>query len=325
MSAEQHHYVPQFLLKNFTRGKKPKVFVYDKHTGKSFRTNIKNVATENGFYDLEFKDRVLTLEPGLAHLEANTSRIIRKLLREKNVKLLNQDEVAILATFLAVQFVRTKEFRLRFEHLGELLAQKLGDMGASEKSIEESIRGPANIPQDKLFGFRFLLRVTDFVPHFLNKVWLLYETANACPFYISDNPIGLHNERDYRPYGNLGLAVPGIEIYFPISSTLCLSLLCPTIAEEFQRAHNKVRMLDQMAPDLADTTMARPAVARAFFEGLSEGTAIKIIEDNVTMINSLQVVYSSRFVYCENDAFELVERMIRDDPNCRQGLRLTIN
>jgi|SRR3972149_1443164 len=314
MQGEQQHYVPRFLLKNFAHGKKPKIFAYDKSNDKRFHTNIKNVAAENGFYDLEVEDGVLTMEPNLAHLEANTSGIIKKLIKDRNIKSLSEDEVAILALFLAVQFVRTKEHRLKFEHLGKQVAQKLHDMrGVSKENIKELIRSSESVPEDKLFGLRSLVKAKEFVPHFLNKAWVLLETTPKNPFFISDNPIGLHNDMDFGPYGNLGLAAKGIQIYLPISSTLCLNLLCPTLAEEFVKAYDNLKLLDQAASELADSAIKRPALARAFCDGLVNGTPIKVVEDNVTMINSLQVVYSSRFVYCESNGFELVERMIRDN------------
>ena len=321
MQGEQQHYVPRFLLKNFTHGKKPKIFVYDKSNDNRFHTNIKNIAAENGFYDLEFEDGVLTAEPSLARLEANTSGIIKKLIKGRNIKSLSEDEVAILALFLAVQFVRTKEHRLRFEHLGKQITQKLCDMGVKEEKINEFIGSPGSSPEDKLFGLRSLVNAKEFVPHFLNKAWVLLETTSRNPFFISDNPIGLHNDMHFGPYGNLGLAVKGIQIYLPISSTLCLNFLCPTIAEEFVKAYDNIRHLDQVAPGLADSAMKKPAFARAFCDGLVNGTQIRVVEDNVTMINSLQVVYSSRFVYCESDAFKLIERMIRDNQKYREGLK----
>jgi hypothetical protein len=321
MPGEQQHYVPQFLLKNFTHGKKPKIFVYDKSNDKRFQTNIKNIASETGFYDLEVEDSALTMEPHLAHLEANTSEIIKKLIKVRNIKSLSEDETGILALFLAVQFVRTKEHRLKFEHLGKLLAQWLRDMGASEENNEEVTRSSGSALEDKVFGLRSLVGAKDLVPHFLNKAWVLLETIPRNPFFISDNPIGLHNGMDHGPYGNLGLAVTGIEIYLPISSTLCLNLLCPTIAEKYKKAYDNLRILDQMALELADSAMKKPAFASAFYDGLINGTPIKVVEDNVTMINSLQVVYSSRFVYCESNAFELVERMIKDNQEYRTGLK----
>lgn len=325
MPGEQHHYVPIFILKHFTKGKKPQIYVYDKSNDNQFHTNIKNIAAENGFYDLEVDDGALTLEPGLAHLEENTSGIIKKIIKQKTLKILDEHEVAILAVFLAVQFVRTKEHRLRFEHLGELFAQKLRDMGATEENIAEQTKSATGLPEDKLIGLRSVLGAKEFVPHFLNKVWVLYETTHKYPFYISDNPLTLHNEVDHGPYGNIGLAVKGIEIYLPISTTLCLGFLCPSIAEEFQKAYDTIQSLDKTSPGLADAIMNKPEAARAFCEGLVNGTPIQVIEDSVTMMNSLQVMFSSRFVYCENNSFDLVKRMIGDNEKFREGLKPTVS
>lgn len=325
MPGEQHHYVPRFLLKHFTQGEKPKIFVYDKSNDNKFHTNIKNIAAENGFYDIEVDDGILTLEPGLAQLESNSSGIIKKLIKQRTLKTLDEHEVAILAVFLAVQFVRTKEYRLRFEHLGELFAEKLREIGATEENIAEQTKSATGLPEDKLIGLQSVLGAKEFVPYFLNKVWVLFETTNKRPFYISDNPLTLHNELDHGPYGNIGLAVRGIEIYLPISTTLCLGLLCPSIAKEFQKAYENLRILDQEVPGMADTIMNKPKAARAFCEGLVNGTPIQIIEDNVMMMNSLQVMYSSRFVYCEIDSFDLVKSMLTDNEKFREGLKPTVN
>ncbi len=317
--------MPRFLLKYFTKGKKPKIYVYDKANDYKFKTNIKNIAAEDGFYDLEVDNSILTLEPGLAHLEANTSGIIKKLNKEKRVKTLDEHEVAILSVFLAVQFVRTKDYRLRFEHLGKLFSQKLRDMGASEENIKEITKPPLGMPEDKLIGLMSVAGAMEFVPYFLNKAWVLFETTYAVPFYISDNPITLHNEIDHRPYGNLGLGVKGIEIYLPISSTLCLGLLCPSIAEKFKEAYYHIKTIDQKAPGLADIVIKNAKAARAFCEGLFTGSPIRIIENNVTMINSLQVMFSSRFVYCETDSFDLVKRMIKDNQKYRESIKPVIS
>lgn len=325
MPGEQHHYVPKFLLKNFTHGKKPKIFVYDKSNDKRFHTNIKNIAAESGFYDIEVPEGILTLEPGLAHLETHASGIIKKLTQENSIRSLNEHDIAILAVFLAVQFVRTKEHRLRFEHLGKLLEKRMREMGATDENIEGLKRGPDGTSQDKLIGLKSVLDANEFVPYFLNKAWVLFETTHKHPFFISDNPLTLHNELNHGPYGNLGLAVRGIEIYLPISTTLCLGLLCPSIAEQFQKAQENMKILDAIAPGLADSAMNKPDAARAFCDGLANGSPIKIIEDSVTMLNSLQVMYSSRFVYCETDSFELVERMIRDNGKFREGLKPSVS
>ena len=53
--AENQHYVPEMLLQNFAvagRGKEPQLHVFDKQTGRTFRTAIKKVVAERAFYDL---------------------------------------------------------------------------------------------------------------------------------------------------------------------------------------------------------------------------------------------------------------------------------
>jgi hypothetical protein len=325
MAGEQQHYVPKFLLRNFTHGKKPHLFVYDKSNDKRFQTNIKNIAAENGFYNFNIEDEVLTLEPSLADFEAISSGLFKRLVHEKNLTVLAEQELITLSVFLAIQFVRTKEHRLRYEHLGNLMVQKLRDLGATEDNIKEFTKSPDGIPEEKLVGIKAILNAKELAPHFLNKAWVLYETTHKHPFFTSDNPLVLHNSIDHGPYGNLGLAVRGIEIFLPISTTLCLCLLCPTIAEEFQNAHENMKILDQLSPGLADSTMQNPAFARAFCNGLMNGTPIKTHEDNVTMINSLQVRFSSRFVYCETDTFDLVKRMIKDNEKYREGHKPTVD
>jgi hypothetical protein len=54
MPDDHQHFVPQLLLRNFATGSRrnKQIWVFDKQTGKEFRTAVRNVATEGGFYDL---------------------------------------------------------------------------------------------------------------------------------------------------------------------------------------------------------------------------------------------------------------------------------
>lgn len=324
MAGERHHYVPKFLLKNFTAGKKQQIWVYDKSNDKKFQSHIKNVAVEKGFYDLEVDDGVLTLEPDLAHLEGNSSKIVKKILKEQTLQTLDQSEMARLALFLAVQFVRTKEHRLRVESLFEIIDKKLREMGVPDEQIKDQLDNAEGLPQDKLIGLKAILDAKEFAPHFLNKEWVLFQSSNKAPFYISDNPITLHNNIDHGPRGSIGLAVKGIEIYLPISTTFCIGLLCPSVAANFQKVHREILILDKSAPGLADSLIKNARATRSYCEGLVNKTPIPLVEENVTMMNSLQIMYSSRFVYCEREAFDLVHEMLSDDEKYRGGLKPSV-
>ncbi len=77
---KNQHYVPQFLLEQFTKPGTDQLFAFDKLTGRSFPTNIRNVAAEKAYYDITFEDAILTLEPSLSRVETNAAGIIQRLL-----------------------------------------------------------------------------------------------------------------------------------------------------------------------------------------------------------------------------------------------------
>ena len=78
------HYVPQFLLRRFCDNKTNQVYVYDKQTGRSFRTNIRNIIAERSFYDFKVDDKTKSIEKWLTQIEGSAANIIEtKITREK--------------------------------------------------------------------------------------------------------------------------------------------------------------------------------------------------------------------------------------------------
>ena len=80
MGDQLQHYVPRFLLRQFGRGKKDHVRVYDKQSGASFAFSASKksaiaVAAEYHMYDFEFAGEQVTIEPALADLESKTATL----------------------------------------------------------------------------------------------------------------------------------------------------------------------------------------------------------------------------------------------------------
>ena len=50
-SPKKQHYVPKWYLRNFSSNGKT-IYSYDKVNGKSYPTNVNDIAQENCFYDL---------------------------------------------------------------------------------------------------------------------------------------------------------------------------------------------------------------------------------------------------------------------------------
>jgi hypothetical protein len=84
------------------------------------------------------------------------------------------------------------------------------------------------------------------------KVIFLSRAAPKRTFYVSDNPVALNNRLNLGPYGNLGLAVKGIEIYLPLSANLIQCAFCPSIFMDVsQRITVSRNQLRAKAQDLA--------------------------------------------------------------------------
>lgn len=76
---------------------------------------------------------------------------------------------------------------------------------------------------------------------------------------------------------------------------------------------------------MVDMHFKNAEATRNFCECIANGTPIQLTEDHVTFMNSLQVMYSSRFVYCQEESLGLVKEMVTDDDKYRTGLKASIS
>ena len=190
MAAIQH-YVPQFLLRNFCTGKKPKLWAYDKSTAKSFETNIQNVAGERDFYKAEIGARILSLEEGLSAMESKTAAIIDRILAQRSIGNLSDDDRIQIAVFVAIQMQRVPNQREHLMAMNTGIRKALGDRDIDPDLLE----GLADItPEEaKAMSLMMLAEPNELPVHILDKTWLLFGTDAATPFYISDNPVAMQN------------------------------------------------------------------------------------------------------------------------------------
>jgi hypothetical protein len=318
--AKIQHYVPQFLLKQFSSGKKPQVWVYDKATGNKFKSHIKNVASEQGFYDFKFKGNELTIEPSLSNIESHASKIIKNIVRKNSISDLSDEERLFLSHFFALQFVRTKQYRQLFRDLSETLGETLKTRGEDISQIQDYVE--VDDKTLKLHGIRSVLESNEYAPYFLDKSWVLFQTTKSQPLYISDNPVTLQNMIDHGPYGNIGLAVRGIEIYFPLSKTLALGMFCPSYEEEFKKTYEKYELIMRVDPELGSRSIKDGTYIKQIMKGFEKKETVPYKAESVVNHNSLQVFFSTRFVFSSTDDFSLAIKMIQNNPKLKTGPKM---
>lgn len=316
---KQQHYVPQFLLRAFSTGKQEQVHAFDKQTGRMFRTAIGNVAVQKGYYDLEIRGTALTLEPSLSDLEARAAAVIKRIRRSETLSKLSEQDRLVLAHFAIVQKHRTEHHRAAVAHMNREMIAHLARLGIDETtpSLKE-LSDPAGL---KEFAIQSLIRSHEFVPHLLDKSLILMRASGPQTFYIADNPIALHNDRQMGPFGNIGLAVPGIQIYLPIASEFTLAWMCPSLIGDFSRAVSNADRLKLAVPLQEKTIEEHASGVRELVTAAETGFPVRCSEQNVIFQNHLQVHYAERFVYCRSDQFALARQIVENNPQRRHGPR----
>ncbi len=166
------------------------------------------------------------------------------------------------------------------------------------------------------------------------KASFLVTTSSDRPFWISDHPLVMHNDRNFGPYGNIGLAVPGIQIYLPLTSTLLLALWCTTIAdthyvvvEQAKREQKRLSVMQVLGRHVDMDEIERQLVEwqtvvndkEPLLNALKNGSSVEATPDNVTFDNHLQVRWAHRYLISSIDDFALAKKMISDNSKFRTG------
>jgi len=322
MLPKIQHYVPQFILANFCVNNGSQIYVFDKKQGTVFRTHIKNIAAEKGFYNFEEGEASVSIEPNLSQLESVAANLIKKIIEEESLASVIDEEKLLLSIFIAAQFARVKQTRITIKQLNDDLTDKIRAMGFDPNNVDGfTPQDETEVKKSTVSGLR--RSIAAYTPYIYDKAWLLFKAPKSTPHYISDNPITLQNMNDYSPRGNLGLAVKGIEIYFPISGRLSLGIFCRSYEEMIRTGYQKYVAIKRagLLKKVGGETEGTASVKR-LKHGLETGDAVRSKKENVINRNSLQVIYSTRFVYSGSDEFDLVREMLEAHPELKEAPRM---
>ncbi len=303
------HYVPQMLLKNFCNQNSGKIFVFDKETGRSFETNVRNAAAQREYYNFSHEGTEFSMEETLSRAESAVKPLFDAIIENRSLSVLTEDNCVSIALFTSVQHLRGPRVRKDQEIIANSLRERFGDTPEGLALLDKE--WPSGKDHAKNFAIYFLGKeAPKFANHFLKKTWYLLETTKENPFNLSDTPVVLFNDNDFGPYGNLGLNSRGIQITFPISTELALGFYCPSIESEFRKGIENFNKLKISEPDIKIQYGKAIETAKEFISAAETGSPIKLTNDNVLHLNSLQVSRSSRFIFSSHNDFSLAQDMV---------------
>lgn len=328
MSDPLQHYVPKFMLRRFSSGKKDLVHAYDKHNDKvfAFSTSKKSkvgVAAERAIYDFEFQGVPMTLEPSLSKLETKAAEATAKIIQSRQIDPEWHEERATLASFLAVQLVRTRATMATLDDLSERMEGYFRSQGAPEEFFESALEVGEKANARKAHYVRMITNAPkDLAPLLLDKVWHLLRTDESDPFLMGDHPFARFNEPGEGVRGTLGLRSKGVKIYFPLSPTLALCLMCRTNLDTMIDGVERIDRLLAAKTENAAALRAARSVTMPLIEAMLKGGVVKCRPESVEHFNSLQILEAERYVFsCKSD-FVMVKEMIAADEAMRHGPRL---
>jgi hypothetical protein len=162
------------------------LYVFDKQTGNVFSTTSKNIAFEEGFYDL---DPLIDLEAQITENENLMRDGVNELLDTMNPSAISLDSRIRVALFIALQFVRTKDYRASIKETGGKMMTELVKDNPEFKNLHFKV-----VMKDELAqALQARTIISDAVPQFGyilgNSLWALLVNKTKVPFWTSDNPV----------------------------------------------------------------------------------------------------------------------------------------
>jgi len=307
------HYVPQFLLRGFT-DEKEKVFVFDKITERTFPTSTRGIAAEAQFYDfVDGKGDRQSLEYFLGTMESKVAGIFGAIQEKQSLGHLTRDDRVSISLFVAVQQLRVKAVRQRMRSLNSGILTVLAERGIDPGDVVPEMNDD-DVKRQSIARIQMANKTAEY---FFNKAWILRQAQDARPFWISDNPVTLHNivEPSQRELNS-----PGVEIHLPISRRFSISFLCDKMVQFIRQGVADLKRYER------DFGHAHAGAKDILHQArvVETGEPDLLLPENVDHQNSLQVQYASRFIISPTNDFRLAQEMIKRTPQLKEPPGFTV-
>lgn len=246
-----HHYIPRFYLERFAdpqstqSEKKAILWVYER--GREIRKSTpEKEARQRDFY--AFKDageRQQDIENALATIESMVAPVLEKVADSDYFP--EEEDRGVVATFIALMFTRVPSHREftnrefgRFmtgwlqedarneEKFDTEYAKFQQEMGPPDLTAEEMRRfildGDYEIEQKSAaFDLNLMMKASaDIAPVIYGYGWQIWHAERGELFLTSDNPVVTSLPGPGWMKFGLGFGIRGVEVVFPLGSTVCL-------------------------------------------------------------------------------------------------------
>lgn len=263
-----HHYVPQFYLRNFAEGvgRQARVVFFDNDTLRLGHTLVRNVGSQRYFNRIEAEGTDPDyLEDALAKLEGEMASMLAEVIAARAFP--SDEHFTYLMNLIALLSVRNPRLRGQMERFHQDVAERVLGIVTSSKDIwehqiqkmkDDGVKLGAGVSYEEAKRFRDEKRYTigidrthligvefEMVPTVLetlaNRNWCFASAPNGSQYITSDDPVVLEwaDSSMDGPYP-AGHGLRGTRIVFPISSEVVLVGQFEDVPERIH--HNEVQV-----------------------------------------------------------------------------------
>ncbi len=300
--SKKHHYVPQAQLRHFACDTRRKtIWVFDKSTDRSWPGAISNTGSENHFNTVELKTGRWNFEDIFHDVDNRSAQLISKIIEQKSVAKITENDRTALSDLLATQILRTHFTRTSPLHIAKEIHGIISSLGYNPDDAPSMA-----MPSDsslRLGAVKSFLEREDITRSMARLIPALFAAGTGQQFVLSDHPVTITNA---FPFGDVGLDSHGIMVLLPISPKLAVVLVCPTVIERYKTT------------DLLELRTEQRARMECYRDGFRLGSPIEIQASELSGWNDRQVGQSTRFLYSAIDDFEFARKILDGNPELKQ-------
>jgi len=312
MTEENQHWVPRFLIAKFADND-GRVFYLDINTDTVGKRTPRQLASDYGFNNFNLNGKIVSYEDALERVETRAAPAFAKIIKQMSTAGLSKNELSAIAVFVSIQALRTRSFHVGLE--GDGSRQNFG----STFSI---------LWKSALLEAR----------HIKERSPIALLAPEGHEFILSDHPVTLQHTENPSSREPLGMDVPGVEIYMPLTPRISLYWPCRKIADEFvtaysngEEAHRIIRRftisgfslpgLDRVSLQDLQRSMLRIAPMR---NAIVLGSGVHAPQEIIENANYLQCVWAHSALFARTKDFTFPRRVLSENPQYRTVPRVEL-